>query len=65
MSDYMVSRTFAPNQQAISRPAGPAIRALQAANVRLEQAQPRQQSVPAYQPTSRGASPDQIAGRNG
>jgi hypothetical protein len=51
MSEYLVSRTLQLNQNAAPRPDGPAIIALQQANVRLEQSMPQQQSVPAYQPT--------------
>jgi len=65
MSDYLVSRSFSLNQQVTMRPAGPAIIALQEANVRLEQAMPRQQSVPAYQPKPQAAAPAQAVSRNG
>lgn len=67
MSDYLVSRSFALNQQVTTRPAGPAIMALQEANMRLEQAMPRQQSVPAYQPKPQAATsaPAQAVSRNG
>jgi hypothetical protein len=51
MSDYLVSRSFVPNHQdAQPKPAGPAIRALQATNLKLEESLPQPQPVPAYQP---------------
>jgi hypothetical protein len=51
MSDYFVWRTIVLKQQAAPSPVGPAISALQQANLRLEQSMPRQQPVPAYHPT--------------
>jgi hypothetical protein len=51
MSEYFAWRTIVLKQQVAPSPAGPAISALQQANILLEQSMPRQQSVPAYQPT--------------
>lgn len=50
MPEYLVSRTLVLNREAAPRSVGPAIKALQQANLRLEQSMPRQQPVPAYQP---------------
>jgi hypothetical protein len=55
MSDFMVSRVLVLNQNVQPCPPGPAIRALQEANTRLEQARPVLVPVPAYDPNVRTA----------